>query len=52
MAGIDPRNLKSLDNGLIKFNLSEESRKYNKDICDNYGRDLFTWTPEITTVTY
>jgi len=40
------KEVKAWENGLKKWDLTEESRKANAALCDNYGRDPFTYTPE------
>jgi len=35
--------MKRWENNLVEWDLTKETYKANKDLCDRYGRDIFTW---------
>jgi hypothetical protein len=40
------RDMKKWENGTKQWDLTEESRKMNEELCHNYGRDPLTFRPE------
>ena len=40
------KDVKAWENGLKHWDFAEESYKANKDLCDGFGRDPFTFQPE------
>ena len=40
------QRIKRWENGLVHWDLTEESRKANEELCHNYGRDPLTFRPE------
>jgi hypothetical protein len=44
--GSNKTDLKAWENGQKRWDLTEESRKLNPELCANYGRDALTFRPE------
>jgi len=42
--------IKAWENGTKTWNLTEESRRLNAEMCAGYGRDALTFSPETTMV--